>query len=109
MNPNDQRIAIALACGWKDMSWVDKGYWIKDNKTMKGLPDYLNDLNAIQQAIFTHPFGDSEEVGFSMELEKIVGEGDYYGCIVATAAQRCEAFLKTLGLWKDALKSKEGQ
>lgn len=72
------------------------------------IPDYLNDLNAIHEA---------EKVLGGNNLELFVGEvcrvldrasadgkggDDEFNRIHATAAQRAEAFLRTLNLWDDS-------
>lgn len=91
MKPQDQRIAIAEACGWKDAEGQ--------------FPDYLNDLNAMREAEST--LG-SEIWDFAKNLESIVHPeptkstwAAWAYCCTATAAQHAEAFLKTIGKWKD--------
>ena len=57
-------------------------------------PDYCNDLNAMHEA---------EKV---LDLDQwhkyasLIGRHDYRNLLNATAAQRAEAFLKTLNFWK---------
>lgn len=74
-------------------------------------PDYLADLNAIHRAVatLTREQYDADE-GFSYWLARVVHGLDadgievgwnFYEMQEATAAQRAEAFLKTLGLWQD--------
>jgi hypothetical protein len=112
MNPEQQRIAIAEACGWElksnglspMWSWQNESLthrikWVahKEMASQGVLPDYLNDLNAMHEAenVLTN-----EQwwllVGF---LAEICGGGVAL-CISANAAQRAEAFLKTLNLWR---------
>lgn len=96
MSPEAQRIAIAEACGFKLMAPRNHpALFSLPNNWMPGLPpDYLNDLNACH-----------EMEGF-LPSYAITG-GKYQGILAtltnnptsATAAQRCEAFLKTLKLW----------
>lgn len=104
MSPEAQRIAIAEACGYEigDMSSIrakpmpsivgkDGKHW-QPHEYAK-LPDYPSDLNAMHEA------------------EKVLTLDQYYkysgrllgkiGGLSATAAQRAEAFLRTLGLWKE--------
>lgn len=56
MKPEAQRIAIAEACGIKVEKPDGQGYW-RGSRTLpcdingKTLPDYLNDLNAIQSGV----------------------------------------------------------
>jgi len=102
MKPEEQRIAIAETCGFKR---EERGYGsytrIEDGEEFTyyshDLPDYLNDLNAMHEA------------------EKVLDEeafGEYRHHLidklktswgVATAAQRAEAFLKTLTFGKNKL------
>lgn len=112
MNPDKQRIAVAEACGWKDISWqtvaVDTGMdtvllfsGIPD-KGGRELPDYLHDLNAMHEAekVMTH-----QQRAKFMEL---LCDGFHSNPVLiawpathATASQRAEAFLRTLNLWEE--------
>ena len=121
MTPEAQRIAIAEACGWKwqegeeptyggsfkSTGWYDhKDKWHTGgwkNKT-RGLPDYLNDLNAIREA--EKVLTERQELFYlvrltdAMKVSATIGwqiEKTYH----ASAAQRAEAFLKTIGKWID--------
>ena len=106
MTPEQQRIAIAEACG-------------EDNDSIYRdlIPDYLNDLNAMHEAEETldasqcaeyarqlmkhHPtycvtvldtrFAPTEEIAY-----------ETYQLLHATAAQRAEAFLRTIGKWEES-------
>ena len=106
MTPEQQRIAIADASGWRRIGteknlplygWIEQG-------PCEEIPDYLNDLNAMHEA---------EKV---LEADRATGKGgwsDYNTWLQfisdrdgkpkwhATAAQRAEAALRTLGKWKD--------
>jgi hypothetical protein len=66
------------------------------------IPDYLNDLNAMHEA--WKMLDNYNQSVFTGELIEIIqrepGVGTL-GAINAIAAQRGEAFLKTLGLWKE--------
>ena len=99
MTPEEQRTAIAEACGWKT------GY--RDPEAWHPLPDYLNDLNAMHEA--EKVLTDDQDLEYSEALEQVVGAR--FGCNnaedmrrlrSATAAQRAEAFLRTIGKWKEA-------
>lgn len=90
---------------------------ISDEAMFKKLPDYLNDLNAMHEA--EKIFGSVRNwTNYITQLSKIVWanyslwelanetsqEAIAYRLSQlagATAEQRAEAFLKTLGLWKD--------
>ena len=95
MKPELQRIRIAEACGWHCNQF---GLWGIDfaDGVSGSPPDYPNDLNAMHEAekiltaqqrrtyvnrIFNLPVSECESNTF------------------ATAAQRAEAFLRTLNLW----------
>lgn len=112
MNPEEQQIAIAEACGW---CWTYGPYtafgasqplkvWRAPNGEGHGihpmLPDYLNDLNAMHEA---------EKMLSDMQLRvydkwlcgrRFIKALETYAWH-ATAAQRAEAFLRTIGKWKD--------
>jgi len=104
VTPEQQRIAIAEACGWtlnpakhtaKGLDWLHA----PSGNTAYNPPNYLNDLNAMHEA---------EKVLF--------GRNDWSACIYdehinvatsswkwnATASQRAEAFLRTIGKWQEA-------
>jgi len=111
MKPEEQRIAIAEACGW--VLFRDKPSGLHNpigidpsDGLMEHIPDYLNDLNAMHEAWLTiSPY---QKDRFESELHSVViglaefNRNDDAGWITnATATQRAEAFLKTLNLWKD--------
>ena len=106
-----QRIAIAEACGWKLVmdNPLYEPYWEDPKGNMIGVscgmrfPDYLNDLNAMHEAEQVLHGQLSLWWNYMDALEKASVEFNQLGCgshIHATAAQRAEAFLKTLNLWK---------
>jgi len=103
MTSYQQKIAIAKACEWTDCEYIKslglcKGKH-RDSRVQydsghSDLPDYLNDLNAMHEA------------------EKVLSEKQWvqYDSMMplrdpqkihATARQRAEAFLRTLGLWQE--------
>lgn len=123
MTPDEQRIAIAQACGWKGISpeyltgyapWRPTPYSERvmgdlDSIPLDPLPDYLNDLNACRE--FTAHMTYDQQVEFAEILHSIVLENPYkvwwnptphetFQLLDASAAQRAEAFLRTLNLWK---------
>ena len=112
MNPEQQRIAIAKACGWT----IDAGD--EEHSASVGtppnaqagvlgqVPDYLNDLNAMHEAEEKLSLGAVEDFSlYCSWLQKVAEEKEAIplACWItkATAAQRAEAFLKTYNLWKD--------
>ena len=121
MKPEQQRIAIAEICGWTSIA-ADYPVNINDGDyytpwpsgrspsyKYSQLPDYLNDLNAMHEAekCLLPP----ERGRWAQCLEKVVRcninevDGIDYDELAelahATAAQRAEAFLRTLGKWVD--------
>lgn len=115
MSPEAQRIAIAEACGLKlhtervehtdGYQWVEvRQFWVCPKGRRVAVPDYLNDLNAMHEAekLLT---GDQfykyscHIYTAACETQKKTGEWRFIG---ATAAQRAEAFLRTIGAWQDS-------
>ena len=117
MTPEAQRIAIAKACGWaqiklrlkKDYDTVWSGVIPNAGEfDSQGalenafeLPDYLNDLNAMNEAEKTLVPNSHEEqmywgsLGWNFDMT--VADARNLGH--ATAAQRAEAFLRAIGKW----------
>ena len=94
MSEEEINIAIAEACGW---TTKHKGLWVERLQTYAALPDYLNDLNAMH---------DAEKVLTNEQLEvycNILHKPNHgvYWAIHATASQRAEAFVRTIGKWKE--------
>lgn len=102
MKPEEQRIAIAEWCGWKRREWA---YVVQ-------LPNYLNDLNAMHEAekkLKTF----EQTCRYRDALFNACGLNPLYWCdagtpapefvkvATATAAQRAEALLRTIGKWKE--------
>jgi hypothetical protein len=102
MNKESQRIAIAEACGLKGIHVCEEsGYYFGTLFAANGkpVPDYLNSLDAMHEA---------EKViqdwwAYSDHLHEIsyTQKPHDQDLIHSTAAQRAEAFLRTLGLWQD--------
>jgi hypothetical protein len=105
MTPEQQRIAIAEACGWTwhgDASWPkdpNNFYWKKYHLNYRTLPDYLNDLNAMHEA--EKAMNNNDWWKFVEHLTNICAGGTALG-ISATASQRAEAFLRTIGKWEES-------
>jgi hypothetical protein len=113
MSPEEQRIAIAEACGHKIRIDEDKRAWVEIKDGLWGLvseelPDYLHDLNAMNEVLSNMDWGDNKWKTYQKNLHEICkaeGHPEWFVWYIehnATAAQRAEAFLKTLGLWKDS-------
>ena len=115
MNKEQQRIAIAEACGWT-AEQDSNGYWRAVNKKngnavelwlseqnvwSVGIPDYLNDLNAMHDAE-QYLFKDVHQWRYFINnLRDATGEDPFLAVAHATAPQRAEAFLRTLELWEE--------
>mgnify|MGYP003655820001 CR=1 FL=1 len=98
MTPEAQRIAIAEACGIvNEHHWGDPYY--TPNAIGRDCPDYLNDLNAMHQA--EESIQGANRARWMIHLCKITGDS-FWVTNRATAAQRAEAFLRTLGKWEAA-------
>ena len=105
MNPEQQRIAIAEACGRVQRP---DGFWFPIGKDYgsAGIPNYLTDLNAMHEAEkVLDPKG--KDCGYEYWLrtvchipERESAKGRYF--YRATAAQRAEAFLRTIGKWEES-------
>ena len=123
MTPEAQRIAIATACGFKTGTFTTETHWFDDcvsdgweevlfaehstNGPKVRVPRYLEDLNAMHTAegvLSCHQFHDYgkhlERVLFSVALTSYSFH-DLASFAHATAAQRAEAFLRTIGKWED--------
>ncbi len=109
MSPEEQRIAIAEACGWTETeAWLNGRRCFEHADSNAGwdfdsLPDYLNDLNAIHDAVKTIPQNLMPRY-FACLCNIVSGALSLYGyskATEATASQRCEAFLKTIDRWKE--------
>ncbi len=120
MTPERQRIRIAEACGWKSPTHEDaialvkdwpfsknrKLWWINpagEPKWLSDVPDYLSDLNAMHEA--EKVIGPKQKPYYCSELWDLTvtpNSNHEWKMCHATAAQRAEAFLRTLNLWKDS-------
>ncbi len=121
MTPEEQRIAIAEACGWRcckadyDLARKINSYpctnlvgvashaaaHIDGSKDYHYhlLPDYEMDLNAMREAESVIVNGESEQRSRWFIWMQV--HGDVAG-IHATARQRAEAFLRTVGKWVES-------
>jgi hypothetical protein len=118
MSPEQQRIAIAKACGWKNFNSASHEgaiqYGQPPNTPYNSweLPDYLGDLNACHEMEELLDEGQKERFGFWInhlhpfadihysEKKKDI-QLEVFSLVHATADQRAEAFLRTLGLWQE--------
>lgn len=104
MTDEQINIAVAEACGWKrieppkDQGWGaaarGKEWWY-----VYQLPKYSSDLNAMHEAEKHIPEKHHRTYYYEEKLHLMtIGRGER-----ATARQRAEAFLKTLGKWPNDL------
>jgi hypothetical protein len=111
MTDNEQRIVIAEACGWREVVLLGGqvlGFPCLDSYLSREVPDYLNDLNAMHEAEKTLNGNHQRIANYQDALIRVVGITGFgpFGTIEnwllhATARQRTEAFLRTLGKWKE--------
>ena len=119
MDPNKQRIAIAEYCGWTNCRIGSPGAGgavdrpgrpvgtPPNRKYTCELPNYTGCLNAMHEAekVLSPKYQeilDDSEWGEYLSRLGFCGENtsEVYGCVTATAAQRAEAFLRTIGKWQ---------
>jgi hypothetical protein len=107
MKPEQQRIAIAKVCGFTDFFTPSKfELFGKHEPESMGrdyldVPDYPSDLNAMHEA--ENLLTDAQSDRYISILDKMIVKpkrGICYYVAHATAAQRAEAFLRSLGLWE---------
>jgi hypothetical protein len=113
VTPEAQRIAIAEACGWKNhdhpdvmqckQRWTMQKQWCMDPKGVLRFnhhrPNYLNDLNAMHEAEKTLTYAQGGEMTLWIQRMTCAGYGPQ---LFATASQRAEAFLRTIGKWEES-------
>ena len=104
MTPEAQRIAIAEACGWTEISdWGAGGINGKHptEPWVEVIPDYLNDLNAMHEAVKTLPQKMKPKyfACLCLVVSAAISVYGYSEATEATAAQRAEAFLRTIDKW----------
>jgi hypothetical protein len=103
MTPDEINIAIAESVGWRPTT--DIGWCLgPDDEPIITPPNYHGDLNAIQEAVMTLsirlpaiPHADSDRSRFVYALQDLCGDK---GAVIATAPQRCEAYLRTMNPWR---------
>jgi len=110
MTDRKLNIIIARACGWKSKEETNGEPWLwqrirKDKMIESRLepPDYCNDLNAMHEAekmLAPKNWNRFSEKWWDYYNHLL--DGDVHKAIHATARQRAEAFLRTLGKWEEA-------
>lgn len=104
MTTEEQRIAIAEACGW---TFDTDGIPTNPQGTrwgvlkMRAVPEYLHDLNACRW--MESVLNEDQKGNYVSELANFFDAeyGEEFDLVHATAPQRCEAFLRTIGKWKE--------
>ena len=112
MSPEQQRIAIAEALGWlvtddgsNNHKIMGSRHGWKQGFRPEPIPDHPNDLNACHE--FEEMIGAKWPTYCEILLRIVEPEPrtlevcHYWNLLHATAAQRCEAFLKTINKWKN--------
>lgn len=118
MTTQEQNLLLAKWDGWTDILQdpilTERFAGVDPNtNTYKPLPSYTTDLNAVHE--LGMKLAKDQHIKYVNCLFLAVGINRYYymtddkafpadqqfRVIHATASQRCEALLKTLGLWKD--------
>ena len=111
MNPEQQRIAIAEACGWRLFSqfknlWAPPRSVVEYDCDARPLPNYPFDLNDMHEA--EKVLGACWPTYCEYLLEIVEPElrtleiCHRWNLLHATATQRAEAFLRTIGKWEEA-------
>jgi len=114
MTETEQRRAIAEACKWeiRNLTAEDWRHWhvkhpvacLNWDSAGPNLPDYLNDLNAMHEA--EKKLHLNQRNNYIDQLFRVCEKAQRMASVpgwlipTATAAQRAEAFLRTLNLWK---------
>lgn len=126
MTPDDINRRIAEACGWTDIKFSEEsrfdprsyepaGYFGRSpSGSIDRIPDFYHDLNACHD--MEKVLNDSQYHGFTIRLSQIgwqlnpgatpdkSDDAAYKQRLrifcSATAPQRCEAFLRTIGQWE---------
>jgi hypothetical protein len=110
MTSEQINIAIAEACGWTEIEQytqaIDGWYGYEpENGLHSQVPNYCNDLNAMHEA--EKVLNDEQWLQYREELRNVVLGGIRMvsqwckADLHATARQRAEAFLRTLGKWEE--------
>ena len=111
MTPLEINRAIAEACGWKNLTVGHSGRILGEHNALSSamwVPDFNSDLNAMQEVEQT--LGTHQLARYADFLEKVCVPAHsclltpWQSVVMATAAQRAEAFVRTIGKWADSPK-----
>ena len=101
MSDDEMRVAIAEACGWKPSAFGKCDMAGNPFPGWDTPPDYFHDLNAMHEAVTS--LSEAEQVewaGYLYDVARANHHDKDVAMAQATAAQRAEAFGKTLNLWE---------
>ena len=113
MSPERQRVVIAQVCGWTKFEPDTIQYLAQGPDGKWGLiPNYLRDLNAMHEAeklltgkqFSRYAVWLARVIAGTQNAPRASGTRVFCGqrfLLSATAAQRAEAFLRTLSLWEE--------
>lgn len=101
MTDEQINIAIAESLGWESCGMASSGKLMGyKTEEWEQLPNYTADLNACHEFEKTVMLNSHTRLNY---LSWLGWENDYastvFACVHATARQRCEAYLRTLGKW----------
>ena len=103
MTDHQINAAIALACKWQPN--CDNGIcWDSAGRTVLIPPNYCGDLNAMHEAELSITNALKWNKTYSNMLARVTEShySDDPSFFCATARQRAEAFLKTIGKWEES-------
>lgn len=107
MSPEAQKIAIAETCGWKNCEIRNnpmdgKKDWLSGIhprlQIAQSIPDYVGNLNAMAEAEVHLLMSGPGSGPYQQELESVCKRNGNIP-VFATAPERAEAFLRTVGKW----------
>lgn len=120
MTPEEQRIAIAEACGWtgpfqrewlKEQGREGEDLWAFSGTNPEGareaLPNYFTDLNAMwtaEEVLTEYQRPNYARLLHDMNPGAVGFLAQDFRCLHATSAKRAEAFLRTIGKWNNQTK-----
>lgn len=103
MSPDKQNVAIAEALGYTRGVGMNGLEWWTNSEGVHDEPpyyDYVTSLDAMHAA--EKVLTDEQQFDYACWLDqKFASSSCEFSLLHATAAQRAEAFLRTLGKWED--------
>lgn len=104
MTDKQINIAIVRACGWKSFEETDGDPWLWSRTGQDGRIE--NMMEVLPYCADRNAMADAEKLLTSTQLLDYIAflSETTYEAALATARQRAEAFLKTLGKWEEVQK-----